>query len=196
MDWCAASGAKFNIEKTEVLPVGTMEHRTRVLDTRKLNVGHIDIIPNNIKILKDGELARVLGAYVGNKTSQIAVWTSVTEKIDTNLTRWEKGSPTQEGRRLIANMEVGGRTQYLTRVQGMPEEVLIKIQRRLSNFVWDGHKPSINIETLQAPIRVGGRKLLDLTWQQGMMPLNYGNTSDTVLWEQTARDGHMLRMRY
>ena len=33
MKWCSASGAKFNIEKTEVIPTSTKTHRQRVLTT-------------------------------------------------------------------------------------------------------------------------------------------------------------------
>jgi hypothetical protein len=32
-DWCQVSGAKFNIEKTEVIPIGTREHRSRITTT-------------------------------------------------------------------------------------------------------------------------------------------------------------------
>ena len=35
--WCSASGAKFNIKKTEIIPIGTSQHRERVLTTRKLH---------------------------------------------------------------------------------------------------------------------------------------------------------------
>jgi hypothetical protein len=36
-DWCEASGAKFNIEKMEIIPIGTEDHRATVAATRKLN---------------------------------------------------------------------------------------------------------------------------------------------------------------
>lgn len=35
--WCQASGAKFNVEKTEIIPIGTEEYQNRVLETRKIN---------------------------------------------------------------------------------------------------------------------------------------------------------------
>jgi len=35
--WCTASGTKFNIEKTEVIPTGTKPHRQRVITTRCIN---------------------------------------------------------------------------------------------------------------------------------------------------------------
>jgi hypothetical protein len=43
--WCKASGAKFNKEKTEIIPVGTKAHRERVIETRKIN-------PNNTPLTK------------------------------------------------------------------------------------------------------------------------------------------------
>lgn len=159
--WCTISGARFNIEKTEILPVGSPEYRAKMHKTRKLNNTDTAVAPN-IRILKDGDHARVLGAYVGNKINEISIWTPIMEKIDTNLKRWAKGNPTQEGRRLVVNMEVGGHTQYLTRVQGMPANVLTKLTARISSFMWDGTRPTINFETLQAPFERGGRRLLDL----------------------------------
>ena len=35
--WCKASGARFNIEKTEIIPIGKKSHRKSVVDTRKVN---------------------------------------------------------------------------------------------------------------------------------------------------------------
>ena len=32
--WCKASTAKFNIQKTEIIPIGTQEHRAKVIETR------------------------------------------------------------------------------------------------------------------------------------------------------------------
>jgi len=36
-NWCLASGAKFNLEKTEVIPIGTHTHRERIWTTRQVN---------------------------------------------------------------------------------------------------------------------------------------------------------------
>jgi hypothetical protein len=35
--WCDASGMKFNMEKTEIIPIGTKEHWEDLIRTRKLN---------------------------------------------------------------------------------------------------------------------------------------------------------------
>jgi len=89
-EWCKASGAKFNVNKTEILPIGSKEHRQRVCQTRKLNPDDAQISPT-IRIVRDGEHTRTLGAYVGNEINEITVWTPVLDRIDDEL---EKGTTT------------------------------------------------------------------------------------------------------
>ncbi|KAJ7787848.1 hypothetical protein B0H14DRAFT_2399110, partial [Mycena olivaceomarginata] len=50
-------------------------------------------------------------------------WPLVLEKISKDLERWKLTTPTLEGKQHIINTVIGGRTQYLTRVQGMPKEI-------------------------------------------------------------------------
>ncbi|KAJ3979762.1 hypothetical protein F5890DRAFT_1420828, partial [Lentinula detonsa] len=79
-------------------------------------------------------------------------------------------------------MIVGGMTQYLTKVQGMPKEVESRLEKRIRKFLWDDKTLArINKETIYAPIEEGGRQLLDLlarneailvTWLQGYLNLN------------------------
>ncbi|KAF6760767.1 hypothetical protein DFP72DRAFT_804738, partial [Ephemerocybe angulata] len=59
-------------------------------------------------------------------------------------------------------MEVGGRTQYKTRVQGMPKEVEKQLERMISDFLWNGHTPGVNVETMRLPHTEGGFKILDI----------------------------------
>ncbi len=57
-------------------------------------------------------------------------------------------------------MIVGGHTQFLTQVQGMPNEVLSKI---IKDFMWDDNSsPQIANKALIKPISKGGLDLLDL----------------------------------
>ncbi|KAJ7676735.1 hypothetical protein DFH06DRAFT_976818, partial [Mycena polygramma] len=60
-------------------------------------------------------------------------------------------------------MVVGGMTQYLAKVQGMPAEVEKKLERRIRAFLWDDKcLIAVNKETVYAPIEMGGRNLLDI----------------------------------
>jgi hypothetical protein len=48
--WCLASGARFNITKTEIIPFGAPEFRARLLETRRLHPEDDQIPPNIIFI--------------------------------------------------------------------------------------------------------------------------------------------------
>ncbi|KAJ4471880.1 hypothetical protein C8J55DRAFT_411011, partial [Lentinula edodes] len=161
--WCFAAGAKFNISKTEMIPIGSEEYRDALRQSRFLNGLDGTKIPEHIKIALEGEAIRTLGALIGNNISQIQPWTKVIEKIDNALDRWGHSMPTMEGRRLIVIMVVGGMTQYLTKVQGMPKEIEARLEKRIRAFLWDDKSHvRINKETIYAPIEQGGRQLLDL----------------------------------
>jgi hypothetical protein len=162
-EWCAAAGAKFNISKTEMIPIGEIDHRDRVRATRFVNGINGTMIPDHIKIAREGEPIRTLGAWVGNKVVQVDTWSRTLEKIDAALARWELGSPTMEGRRLIILMVIGGMTQYLTTVQGMPKEVEKRLEKRVRNFLWaEKTNLTVNKETVYAPAEIGGKNLLDI----------------------------------
>ena len=48
--WCELSGTRFNIEKTEIIPMGSERHRKQVWETRKTNPNDENTIPERIKI--------------------------------------------------------------------------------------------------------------------------------------------------
>ena len=105
---------------------------------------------------------RVLGAFLGNKVNQLAVWTPTLEKIDCKLECWSRNHPTQDGKRLIIGMVVGGLTQYLTRVQGMTEEVTTLVRRKITKFLWDDASPMVSAQTMSGQFIDGGKKILDI----------------------------------
>ncbi|KAE9383053.1 hypothetical protein BT96DRAFT_869449, partial [Gymnopus androsaceus JB14] len=160
--WCLASGAKFNLAKTNIIPIGTEEYCKEVILTRKTMPNKAPLA-GNLHIAKSGEAVRILGAWFGNKISSEQVWAPVLEKIDTNLARWSKSNPTMEGRRHIVQMIIGGMTQYLTVVQGMPEAIEKRLTKRINTFLWKekGYNP-VNQKVICGPVERGGRKVLDI----------------------------------
>jgi hypothetical protein len=73
-EWCVAAGAKFNISKTEMIPIGKIEHRDRVRAARFINGITGTPIPGHIKISAEGGPIRTLGAWVGNGVDQVETW--------------------------------------------------------------------------------------------------------------------------
>ena len=162
-DWCKISGAKFNIEKTEIIPIGSKKHREQVVSSRKVNPQDTLILHDLIKIASDGDAIRFLGGWIGNHTDVAVPWEPIIDKANKLLERWGKSRPTMRGRRIIIQMVIGGLTQFLTMAQGMPENVeaaLIKISRK---FIWnDDSSPRLALDILQGPIEAGGINLLDI----------------------------------
>ena len=59
-------------------------------------------------------------------------------------------------------MVVGGLTQYLTRVQGMTEEVTTLIKWKITKFLWDDVSPMVSAQVMSSKITDGGKKILDV----------------------------------
>ena len=163
-DWCGASGAKFNIEKMEIIPIGTTAHRQRVIAQRKINEQDLSPLTNRIHIAKDGESIRMLGAWIGNQANNDTPWETIIDKINGNLVKWKRLHPTLNGRKQIIQAVVGGHTQFLTNAQGMPTHIESAIKKIVSGFMWDNNSsPRIANDTLCRPIHQGGLNLLDIT---------------------------------
>jgi ribonuclease HI len=159
--WCIASGARFNIGKTEILPIGSATYRNSVITTRQIHPSQPPLT-DGIHIVGDKEPVRILGAWIGNKVDQSAIWSPVIDKIRDNLAQWNKSHPTLFGRHLIVQMVVGGMSQYLTTTQGMPKQVEQILEKTIRKFVWEEAKPPVNLDTLCLPIGQGGIKLMNL----------------------------------
>jgi len=161
--WCKTSVAKFNIEKTEIIPISTTEHRQKIIECRKINDLDTEPLIEKIHIAKDGESIRMLGAWIGNQMNNDAPWETIIDKINGNLTRWKHLHPTLNGRKLIAQAVVGGHTQFLMNAQGMPTHIETALKKIISSFMWDDDStPRIASDTLNSPIHKGGLDLLDI----------------------------------
>ena len=159
--WCHVSGAKFNVEKTEIIPIGTDQYRKNLNETRKLN-GDGNAIPETIHIATDKEATRILGAWVRNDTNPSEPWKPIVETIKKDFARWLTHYPTLEGKRLVAQMIAGGKTQFLARAQGMLNEIAEQLQKMINEFSWEKKISSMKIEDLAKEIENGGRKVIDI----------------------------------
>ncbi|KAJ2920244.1 hypothetical protein MD484_g3, partial [Candolleomyces efflorescens] len=160
--WCAASGARFNVEKTEIIPVGNPTFRENIINNRTIPNAQNETIPPSIRIAKDGEPVRALGAFVGNNVDNAQVWAPTIETLENKVNFWLKSNPSIEGRSYLTKLEPGGRTQYRTMVQGMPKQVVKKINNIINQIVWNGRIPGVNRERMSLPYEQGGKKTLDL----------------------------------
>jgi exonuclease III len=159
--WCIASGAKFNTEKTEILPIGKPEHRLETLEERRLHPEDSKI-PDGVHILKDGEAFRSLGADLGNKFDETSKWNSQLNTIQERLDTWSKRKPTMYAKKHIVQQVVFGMTQFKTKAQGMPKPVEQRINKMIRKFLWDGKHPTVNEDTMNRPTDEGGLNIPSL----------------------------------
>ena len=161
--WCKVSGARFNIEKTEIIPMGKRSHRRIVAETRRINPYDATPLPPKIRIAQDGEAVRILGAWVGNEASNQTPWEPILDTIKTKLNLWEKAHLTFNRKRVIIQAIIGGHTQFMAKAQGMPPHIEDALMNIISKFTWDhGMKPRIAMATLQRPTHEGGLNILDI----------------------------------
>ncbi|THV03654.1 hypothetical protein K435DRAFT_911808, partial [Dendrothele bispora CBS 962.96] len=121
--WCVASGACFNIVKTQIISIGSESYRKEVTIRTRTTYNKGKELPEDLHIAEEGEATQILGAWYGNKIQAEQIWPANIEKVDSNLERWGKSQPTIEGRRHIIQMMIGGISQYLATIQGMPKTV-------------------------------------------------------------------------
>jgi hypothetical protein len=156
-DWCEAAGAKFNENKTEIIPFGSLEYKSFVRRTRK-TYEDANPIPDSIKINSDGELTRILGAWFGdNEPTQ--PWATVIDKTTMKLHEWKKSNPTIEGTCLINWMENMSSSQFLTKAQGMPPYIMDRFEKISKELTWDSLKARIKMDMMTLLVRLGGRRL-------------------------------------
>ncbi|KIY47089.1 hypothetical protein FISHEDRAFT_20358, partial [Fistulina hepatica ATCC 64428] len=148
LTWCNISQANFNIQKTEVIPVGTEQYRQDVIRTRKIGADSKPIA-SSVHIAVDGEAIRILGAWIGNNIDKAVPWSLILKKVDDTLAlyrilrvtaRWERYHPTIIGRRLITQMFAGGMTQFRTKAQGMPKSIEKKLIKTIRDYMAKGNE--------------------------------------------------------
>ena len=162
-EWCEVSGAKFNIEKTEIIPIGTNAHRQEVVRTRKLHQDDTAQLDLKIHVVEDGVAVRSLGAWIGNNVKDLTPWEAVLDKIIRKLEIWVRFHPTVYGKRLIIQAVVGGHTQFLTKAQGMPPHIEVALAKIIRDFMWDNDThPRISMDYLHRPLDEGGLNILDI----------------------------------
>jgi len=181
LQWCLASGARFNLEKTEIVPIGSPEHRARVISTRCIHTSDPPL-HDNICIAKDSHAVRCLGAWIGNGLKESTPWNPVLDKVRNTLTRWNRGSPSLDAKGYIIQMFAGGMTQFLTKAQGMPTEIESALVKIIREFMWGSTAPPpLSLQRLYAPKNEGGLALLNiptrnkavsLTWLKAYLDLS------------------------
>ncbi len=167
--WCSAAKARFNMSKTEIIPLGSPEFREEMAQTYR-HTGAWGNYPRGVHVAQEGEAVRILGAFFGNGVSQMDIWSLVLTKIVAMkkplmhaIARWKEGHATLHGKKHVVQMIVGGMTQFFTMVQRMPDDIIARLNKVIRGYLWDDRRNSpVGLSHVCLPVERGGLGILDL----------------------------------
>ena len=133
-NFCKASTAKFNDEKSEVLPIGTKEYRNSIIKTRTVNKTDDGKLDQAIRIIEDKDSLRTLGAYIGNNSETSVQWETILKKQSRILKGWSKTSLSLKGKELILKALIQSRALYLAMANEMPKSIAQRMTRQMKSF--------------------------------------------------------------
>ncbi|KIM34726.1 hypothetical protein M413DRAFT_37372, partial [Hebeloma cylindrosporum] len=130
--FCMASTAKFNLDKTEYLPIGEKDFRKEVVENRKVGNNRI---PPGVRIIKDGDAMRTLGAWVGNNADTTKQWETIVKNQEKIIDIWKGNHLSYQGKALVLKALVQSKAIFLATVNGMPRTVENTITKMYKDFM-------------------------------------------------------------
>ncbi|KZT18531.1 hypothetical protein NEOLEDRAFT_1045045, partial [Neolentinus lepideus HHB14362 ss-1] len=125
--------------KTEIIPIGTATHCQAVTTNCHLHPED-EPLPPSIHIAKDGEAVHSLGTWIRNGVNN-----AVRDKISLTLLWIQCSHPTLRSKTIMVQWTIGGMSQYLSKVQGMPQDIKTALEKLPRAFIWtDALHPPIS----------------------------------------------------
>ena len=143
-----ASGSKVNIEKSEILPLGTAATNP----------------PTNLAVKVISDCVEVLGVYIGKnkKLCQSNNWDSRIDRCIKLLNTWKGRSLSVKGKVLVANTLIISRIVYVLNLTHIANDDANKLKKAIVDFIWSGKRHKIKYEVLISSVENGGMGLLDI----------------------------------
>ena len=157
-------GCKFNLDKTDVLPIGSIAHRTLAHEN---GVG----LPSAFT-LAPGSALRVLGVWIGSTDEAAPRWKQILSHNRRLIAQWSAIGVSARNRALIAKALLLSRCYYLLDGNGMPSSILHKMSAAINRYV-RGKFSSMPYSFLSAPISEGGLDCPSLVQEKLLMTLNF-----------------------
>ena len=142
-----ASGAKVNIEKSEIMYIG--ENREEREEIRmKENKGYMKVLGVNLGIEE--------------KEGRDRQYEGIVNRIRKTLGFWKRRGLKLKGKVIVVNCLIMSKLVYVMNVMDVPEKVMKEVGGMVSDFLWDGKGVRIAREVLENEYEDGGLKLVNL----------------------------------
>src|SRR5258706_1389839 len=148
-DSCLAIGCKFNLDKTDILMVGSLEHRSTGL--------HEDVTAcfDRAFVLPADSPLRILGVWVNSPDNAAPRWKQITSHIKKLVSQWNSIGASLLNRVVLAKALMMSRCYYLLDGNSIPPSVLRKLNNIILCFV-RGSYSSAPYRLLESPLSVRG----------------------------------------
>jgi len=170
-------GSKFNMDKTDVKPVGPHEFQLACYARQDMDRSSIP----GAHILPPADPLRILGVWVGSRDFAADRWSQIDKHIQRIISQWRAIGASARNRSLLAKALLLSRCHFLMDGNGIPPRLLRKIENRVQGFV-RGKFSAMAYRTLEAPLAKGGLNTPSLTTRKMAADLKF--LSDLVTGDQ------------
>lgn len=158
-DSSLAIGSKFNLDKTDILVIGSEAHRSSPdHDTIRACFDEAFILPRDTPL-------RVLGVWIGSPDRATPRWKQILAHIKKLIRQWTAIGASLLNCVLLTKALMLSRCYYLMDGNGIPPVLLRRISNAVQRFV-RGSYSSAPYRLLESPIRDGGLNCLSLYSQK------------------------------
>lgn len=174
-EYCQASGAKINIDKSEVL----------VINDSVESVSNLQL-PMIIK----NDTIEILGIHFGDKEKcELLNWKSKVEKIGSLVKIWKQRKLSLKCRANVIQTLFVSRILYALNIITLPNWVEQDLVKHIYGFLWDGKPAQVRRSTLIGKNSQGGLNIPDLQMKKEALRLKwfrkYFDELSNVKWKNT-----------
>ena len=129
----ALSGLKINLNKSEVIPIGTVDNVEELVSELGCKVGSLP--------------TPYLGLPLGAKHKALGVWDSIEERFRKRLASWKIQYISKGGRATLIRSTLSSLPIYYLSLFRMPQKVCARLERIQMQFLWGGsdHEKKISL---------------------------------------------------
>ena len=173
------SGLKINLDKTQVLRIGSLRDTNIKLKSKK---------PMQWK-----ESIKILGITISAHRQHMLDknYDDLVKKLKRTLDPWKSRTMSLAGKITVVNSLLISQTIYKIMILNTPNDnIKRKIKDIITNFIWNGKKAKIAYDTLIKEYQAGGLKLVDFNSKDVAMKISWVKKSFTTtnVWKDIMQE--------
>ena len=170
-------GSKFNMDKTDVKPVGPHDFQLTCYTNQDMGGPSIP----GAHILPPANPLRILGVWIGSRNFAADRWEQIDKHVKKIISQWRAIGASARNRSILAKALMLSRCHFLMDGNSVPPNMLSRIGNKIMNFV-RGKFSAMAYKTLEAPLAEGGLNTPSLATRKMAADLKF--LSDLITGDQ------------